>query len=162
VSVYKGFRLRCSNGLWGFKPTTKRIPRAGLVGITSTSRVAGTIGPVCHSAADLELFFQVILDAKPWRIDSTILNLPWRAIEENGAGLGFSSWSGKGGKLKIGVMRDDGVVRPVKPIRRALDATVKALEQSGLFELVEVEPRGFEEGWELTVSSSRSSRSSAD
>ena len=54
--------------------------------------------------------------------------------------------------MRVGVMRDDGVVRPVKPVRRAMDATVEALIASGKAEIVEVEPMGFEEGWELTVS----------
>jgi amidase len=144
--------LTSSNGLWGFKPTTKRIPRAGLEGITSTSRVAGTIGPVCHSVADMELFFRVIFDAQPWKTDITLVNEPWRPVEESGKGLGYEGWSGAGGKLRVGVMRDDGMVRPVKPVRRAMDATVEALVSSGLAEIVEMEPMGFEEGWELTVS----------
>lgn len=100
----------------------------------------------------MDLWFKVIFDSQPWRTDITLLNLPWRPVEESGKGLGYEGWSGKGGKLRVGVMRHDGVVRPVKPIRRAIDATVEALEASGTAEFVEVEPMGFEEGWELTVS----------
>lgn len=100
----------------------------------------------------MDLFFRVIFDAQPWRTDITLSNAPWRPVDENGKGLGYEGWSGEGGKLRVGVMRDDGVVRPVKPVRRAMDATVAALVKSGKAEIVEVEPMGFEEGWELTVS----------
>jgi hypothetical protein len=52
--------------------------------------------------------------------------------------------------MRVGVMRDDGRVRPVSSMRRALDGVVEKLR--GSVEIVEVEPKFFEESWELVVS----------
>jgi Asp-tRNA(Asn)/Glu-tRNA(Gln) amidotransferase A subunit family amidase len=141
-----------SNGLWGFKPSTKRVPREGMLGVTSVSRISGAIGPVSHSVRDMDLFYRVLFATPSWKHDIKLVNLGWRDVSPEGKGMGFDGWSGEGNKLRVGVMRDDGVVRPVKPIRRAIDAAVAKLEASGVAEVVEFPAQFFEEGWALTVS----------
>jgi predicted CoA-binding protein len=47
-------------------------------------------------------------------------------------------------------MRDDGRVKPVASIRRGMNRVVDALKGKGV-ECVEVEPKWFEESWELIV-----------
>ncbi len=143
--------LTHSNGLYGFKPTTRRMPRHGMHAITSTALIRGTIGPVAHSARDMDLFMKTVLDAQPWRFDDTLINIPWRAVSDAGAGLGYAGWQGKNGKLRVGVMWDDGVVRPVKAVRRGMEGVVRRLKDRGC-EVVDVQPVGFEEGWKITVS----------
>jgi Asp-tRNA(Asn)/Glu-tRNA(Gln) amidotransferase A subunit family amidase len=54
--------------------------------------------------------------------------------------------------IRIGVLRDDGVVRPVSPIARAIEHVVRALRRSPAFEVVEYEPFKSKESWETVVS----------
>jgi amidase len=100
----------------------------------------------------MSLFFQVAFAGQPWRSESALVNIPWRPVDQTGKGLGFDGWSGAGGKMRVGVIWSDGHVRPVKPIRRALEAVSRALKQSGDVELQDVDPLGFVESSELTVS----------
>ena len=110
----------------------------------------GAIGPVCHSLRDIDLFYRVLFDTPTWQHDIKLVPLGWRSVDSDGKGAGYKGWSGEGNKLRIGVMRDDGVVRPVKPIRRAIDAAVEKLKQSGDVEVIEFPAKWFEEGWEIT------------
>lgn len=54
--------------------------------------------------------------------------------------------------LRIGVLRDDGVVLPVAPIRRALAYTIEKLEKAGNVQFVEFTPYKSAEAWSLIVS----------
>lgn len=151
--------IRASNGLWGFKSSSKRLPRdginGGIWGGTLHARIRGCIGPLARSLRDLELFMRVIMAAESWRIDTSLLPLPWREVSSEGEGLGYKSWSGEsrqgGGKrIRVGVMWDDGHVRPVSCIQRAMGDTASKLKKAGM-ELFDVEPRDFKESWELVV-----------
>ena len=93
----------------------------------------------------------VMMEAQCWKYDSSLLPLPWRSVDAGGKGLGYDGWSGEGGKLRVGVMRNDGHVRPVGSIKRALEGVVDALGREGV-ECIEVEPKFFKESWELVVS----------
>ena len=97
----------------------------------------------------MDLFMRTIMEAQSWMNDTSLLPLPWRPCE-GGKGLGYKGWSGEGGKLRVGVMRDDGRVRPVSSMRRAMGGVVEKLRGSA--EIVEVESMVFEESWELVVS----------
>ena len=146
-------QLTSSNGLWGFKGTTKRVPRAGVDGITSHSRIAGTVGPVCHSRRDLDLWMRVLLGGQAWKRDIKLVHTPWRDAGLDGTGCGYDGWSGKGNKLRVGVMMDDGHLRPVRSITRAMEGMVARLQGFEGVEVVDMPaPEGiWEEGWKLTV-----------
>ena len=104
-----------------------------------------TNGPMARSARDLELFFTTILDSKPWEDDPSCLKMPWRKDEV--------VWKGKNG-MKVGVMWDDGVVRPQPPMRRAMSTVVEKLRKNGV-EVVDYKPFRSAEAWNLIVSLSR-------
>jgi Asp-tRNA(Asn)/Glu-tRNA(Gln) amidotransferase A subunit family amidase len=55
-------------------------------------------------------------------------------------------------KIRIGIMKTDGVVTPVAPIQRALAAAADKLAQSPDFEVVEYEPIMGSEAWDIIVS----------
>lgn len=99
----------------------------------------------------MDLFFRVIMGSECWKDDITLLPLPWREVNDQGKGLGYDCWSGKGGQLRVGVMWDDGCVRPVTSVVRAMESTTRRLKEVGA-ELVDLEPRGFEESWDIIVS----------
>ncbi|WVQ86005.1 hypothetical protein IAT38_008173 [Cryptococcus sp. DSM 104549] len=130
------------NGLFGFKPTA---PRSTVLGGKGTQAgqisIPLAIGPLAHSAQDLELFVTTALAGKPWRLDPAVVAMPWRPEEV--------TFSGKGGKLRVGVLWDDGVVKPLPPLRRALELTVKKLKEAGV-EVVDYKAYEQKKGWFIT------------
>ena len=123
-----------------------------MLGVTAHSRVMGAIGPVCHSKRDMDLFFRTLFATPSWKHDIKLVNLGWRDVTPDGKGAGLDGWSGQGNKLRVGYMSDDGVVRPVRPIQRAMQATIEKLKGSANVEMVHFPAKLFEEGWSITVS----------
>jgi len=99
----------------------------------------------------MDLFIRIVMNAQCWKLDTSLLPLPWREVDSGGKGIGYDCWSGNQGKLRVGVMRDDGHVRPVKSIQRAMEGVCDDLKAGGV-EVVDVEPRDFKAGWDLIVS----------
>lgn len=86
---------------------------------------AGTasFGPLASSLRDIDLFNRSILEADWSFIGYPQPHIPWTPA--------LKSASGEGRKLRVGVMRHDGVVVPQPPILRGLDTVVQKLEASG-------------------------------
>lgn len=129
-------------GIFSFKPSIGRVPNTGAETLSAAPGYEGiisTLGPMGHSVEDLELIMRIIADAKPWNHDPSLHVKPWRQVE-------------KKDKIRVGVLRDDGVVRPVGSIQRALDYAVDKLKQNPNFEIVEYKPYKSERSWELIVS----------
>jgi amidase len=108
-------------GVYGFKPSAKRVSMRGsdytMRGQESILAVAGPLG---HSVDDLELFFQVNSDAKPW-LREPLLRMPWRSqISEM-----------QTQKLKIGIMLWDEVVMPHPYITRVIGEVAAKLKAAG-------------------------------
>lgn len=64
------------------------------------------LGPMAHSVSSMELWLRAQLIGKPWKSDFTCLPMPWNEGEARRAT----------GKLVVGVLWDDGVVRPTPPV----------------------------------------------
>ncbi len=64
-----------------------------------------------------------------------LVPLPWKTEPVK--------WSGSEGKIRIGVMWDDGNVLPQPPVRRALKAMVDALKKTDYFDVVDYDPQNF-------------------
>lgn len=141
-----------ANGLWGYKPTSKRIPRVGalLLSNPTTSRIPGVCGPMGHSLRDLEMVARLVMDHQPWEKDVSIVPIPWREVGSGGKGAGREGWSGEGGKLRLGIMWDDGVVRPVPPLRSAMEKLASRLKAGGV-DVVDFPVEGADEIWDITV-----------
>lgn len=109
--------------------------------------ILGTIGPLTHSLRDLENVMKFLCSDKGkesiWKKEVGLLEMSW-----GGDSTRRGDW-GRGRKLRVGVMRNDGVVRPLRPIERILEEVVGKLEKSGEVELVEMEGWKSKEGWEL-------------
>lgn len=82
------------------------------------------------SSRDIVLFFDVVLKAQPWLQHMGLVPLPWKP--EN------IKWTGK---IRLGVMWDDGNVQPQPPVRRALKAMTEALKRTNKFDLVDYDPK---------------------
>jgi amidase len=61
--------------------------------------------------------------------DPLVAEIPWRDEQEQ-AVLDIVKASG-GGQLAFGIIRNDGIVHPQPPVRRAMDIVVKAIEKLG-------------------------------
>ena len=134
-----------NNGLYGFRPTTFRIPKSGaLVPHLGSGYIYGVIGPLSTSLSGVDLFMKSVIDSKPWLQDPTLVPLPWRGNQLKLSTTGHET-------LKIGVMWSDGVVEPHPPIKRALATLVEKLRRMQGVEVVEWKPYKHDLAWELIV-----------
>ncbi|KAF8729069.1 Amidase, partial [Rhizoctonia solani] len=110
-------------GLYGLKPSSNRLPASGLLSpYPGFDNIHGVIGPMAHSARDLELFCRVTSDHEPWNSDFSTLSVPWNSSVTQRK---------EGDKLVIGFFTDDGVVTPHPPIIERLHKTRDALIAAG-------------------------------
>ena len=124
--------------------------------------ILGVIGPLSTSLAGLKLFMKTALAAKPWLSDPTLVPLPWRGEQR------YLRSSGRK-VLKVGVLWDDGVVKPHPPIIRSLKEVVQRMKESDGIDVVDWKPYNHHVAWQIIVSSawlplfeSKSWSSSAD
>lgn len=107
--------------MYGFKPTTDRIPFGGQVSgaMEGLPGLKPSAGLLATSLDDVELFMSTVIDGDPWRYDVTAVATPWQRVD-----LGPSP-------LTIGVLSEDPHY-PLHPsIRRCLQNAVKALAGKG-------------------------------
>lgn len=79
-------------------------------------------GPMATSLATTEYFMESLLASSPWSIDPSAVPIPWRKE------LATPSANRK---MRLGVVFDDGVVKPQPPVARAMRQTVDALRAAG-------------------------------
>lgn len=132
----------CHLGVYGFKPTTGRLPVNGWTAAQGgAEQIVPTIGPLSTSLEGVKLFTKTLIDAKPWLKEPSLLPFPWKE-EDNFAGR----------KLRVAVLWDDGVVKPHPPVTRALQQVVDKLKEQGNVEIVEWKPYKHDLAWEIVVS----------
>ena len=139
-----GGSIRCPAahcGVYGFKPTTKRLPVGGQRShMLGKEAITSTLGPMAVDRDSLELFMKVALAPKPWLLDPSLNPKPWTPYHFDHP-------------LKIGVMWWDGIVKPHPPILRALREVTDACRAIGM-EVVEWDsrPLDHQKGWEILSS----------
>lgn len=113
------------NGTFGIKPSWQRIPYAGQEGgqlpAVSKLGIPASAGPLAHSMRDIELFFKAILERKPWEQDPDVIPSSWNSLP-----------TATGRKLRIGVVKRDGVMEPHPPILRVLDEVTQSMKSAGI------------------------------
>lgn len=68
-----------NNGLYGFRPTTRRLPRGGSAAPQlGSGYIEGVVGPLSTTIEGIKLFMRAVLTAKPWIMDPTLVPIPWR------------------------------------------------------------------------------------
>ncbi|EJU01835.1 general amidase [Dacryopinax primogenitus] len=114
------------NGLYGLRPSYDRIPYEGSVTSGQGQEgIVSVLGPMTRHVSGLKIFTKAVLDAKPWTRDPYCIRKPWDA--ESYA----LAEHGEGKKMCFAILWHDGIVRPLPPIRRALEKTKAALEAAG-------------------------------
>ncbi|TGO86225.1 hypothetical protein BPOR_0322g00050 [Botrytis porri] len=125
-------------GLYGLRPTTFRLPLVGLAAPSmGCDTIAGTVGPMSRSLEGIDLFMKVALHSKPWTSDPSLHQKPWTT--------GQTCTD----KLTIGVMWDDGIVKPSPPLTRALNEVVEKLKQVPGVEIIEWKPYQHDKAMEI-------------
>ncbi|KAH8179442.1 amidase domain-containing protein [Sarocladium implicatum] len=117
------YSIRCSIGRW---------PKNGIVSsLPGQEGVPSVYSPMARTLNDLTYFTRSIIEMKPWKYDYYCHPLEWRPeIEKDYAAKS---------KLRIGVMRTDGVIDPSPACKRALEMTEAALRAQG-HEMIEINP----------------------
>lgn len=117
-------------GCVGLRPTTNRFSKNG--GISSGAgqeSVPAVQGPLTRTVDDIDFLMDVYINqGKPWTTDCTTYPLPWKKVEKP-----------KPESLTIGIMYDDGIVKPTPPIARGLKHVAEKLEAAGV-KVVEFKP----------------------
>lgn len=114
-------------GLYSLKPSSGRFPTMGVRdGVTGLRTINAVNGPMAAELESVRMYCKAVVGAEPWRYDPECVPIPWREGQMP-----------VGRKLRIGVLRNDGVVRCQPPVERALDIVRKALEDSGKVEVVD-------------------------
>ena len=109
------YSLRCSTGRW---------PKAGMdTSMPGQEGIPSVFSPMARTLTDLTYFTRSFIGMKPWLYDPTVHPIPWRDSVEK-------SYNDKK-RLRIGVLRTDGVIDPSPACARALQTTVSALEAQG-------------------------------
>lgn len=118
------YSIRCSTGRW---------PKAGIAtSMPGQEGVPSVYSPMARTLGDLTYFARAVLgEMRPWRYDYTVHPLPWRGEVER-------EFADAGRKLRVGVLRTDGVVEPSPACTRALRMAEDALRREGC-EIVEVD-----------------------
>ncbi|KAI9040537.1 general amidase GmdB [Aspergillus affinis] len=111
-------------GVYGFKPSTDRIPFGGQVtgAIVSAPGIKPSAGPLAHSLDDIELFMSTVLAAEPWKYDITATSAAWTSAPPSRPAATL---------LTIGILPEDPQFPLHPPIRRALDSAIAALTIQG-------------------------------
>ncbi|KAJ5201732.1 uncharacterized protein N7498_006395 [Penicillium cinerascens] len=138
-----GGSIRCPAafcGAYGFRPTTMRMPMAGIqVAALGQETIHGVVGPLASSSLeDCELFSKAVLSQEPWNDERTLVPVPWKTVTPTR-------------DMTIAIMWDDGCVRPHPPITRALRLARDKLVAAGI-KVVDWEPYKHDEGWDIIVS----------
>ncbi|KAK1755200.1 amidase signature domain-containing protein [Echria macrotheca] len=110
------YSLRCSTGRW---------PKAGIcTSMPGQEGVPSVYSPMARTLGDLTYFTRAVVSMQPWRYDGTVHPLPWRHDVE-------SEFWDSSKKLRVGVLRTDGVVDPSPACARALAIVEASLLNAG-------------------------------
>ncbi|KAI4594188.1 hypothetical protein KJ359_008463 [Pestalotiopsis sp. 9143b] len=110
-------------GIYGFKPSSSRLPYNGVpVSTEGQEHVPSSVGPMARSLSSIKHVMHSLISAEPWQYDARCATIPWRDDV-------YQSFSSK--PLTIGLLLDDGVVRPHPPVTRVLRSAAEALRAAG-------------------------------
>ncbi|KAJ1324548.1 fatty acid amide hydrolase [Microdochium nivale] len=120
------------SGIYSLRPSTGRWPKLGFrTSMPGQEGVPSVYGPMTRTLNDLTYFTRAVMSMEPWKYDYWVHPMPWKAeIEKE-----YATKS----RMRVGVMRTDGVVDPSPACRRALEMAEDALRRAG-HDIVEIDP----------------------
>lgn len=119
-------------GIYGFKPTSYLLPMRDFMegGFSAELNVLCSVGPMCTSARDMDLFVSTIMSTSPFLKDPRLIPIPWTGLSADRTKV----------PLKIGFMMNDGVVEPQPPVTRSLQWVRDRLKSNSDIEMKEFKP----------------------
>ncbi|KAK5110257.1 hypothetical protein LTR62_006110 [Meristemomyces frigidus] len=139
-----------NNGVFGLRPTSHRLPVSGWTAtMLGAEHIIPVIGPLSTSLEGIKLFCKTLIDQQPWLYEAACVQLPWKDSSEGR--LLRKTASGQR-KLRVGVLADDGVVKPHPPILRGIEHIVSKLKEHPDIEVVDFPPYKHEEAWRVISS----------
>ena len=128
-------------GIYGFRPTSYRLPVDGWTAtMLSEEQIVPVIGPMSTSLEGIKLFMKTVIAGRPWLVEPSCLPIPWR-VED--------SYLDSPKKLRIGIMWDDGVVKPHPPVIRALNEVKAKLIGFRDIDIIDWIPYKHDAAWEI-------------
>lgn len=109
-------------------------------------QIVPVIGPLSTSLEGCKLFMKAIIDQKPWLKAPSLLPFPWRDSSS------YLTKANGQKKLKVGVLWDDGVVKPHPPVTRAIRELTEKLKEVPGVEVVDWKPYKHDHAWEIISS----------
>ncbi|KAK6338919.1 hypothetical protein TWF696_009720 [Orbilia brochopaga] len=110
-------------GIYTVRAAAGRFPKSlNNTSMPGQEGVMSIYSPMARTLEDLTYFWRSYFSVKPWTYDHHVLPIPFREEEYELA---------KSGKIRYGVMRDDGVVTPSPACARGLSMVVDALREAG-------------------------------
>jgi amidase len=97
------------------------------VSIDGQQHVPSSVGPMTRSLSSMTEITKLVIEAEHWKLDSQMPRMPWRSDV-------FDTLSSR--PLVVGILPDDGVVKPLPPIARVFSETIAKLQAAG-HEIVE-------------------------
>ncbi|KAK6538563.1 hypothetical protein TWF694_010142 [Orbilia ellipsospora] len=136
-----------NNGVYGLRPTSYRLPMGGQAAtMLGQEHIVPVVGPLSTHLSGLSLFMSAVLAAEPWLLDPMLVPIPWR----DDSHFPLNVLTGKMKRIKIGVMKWDGVVMPHPPVLRAIEEVVQGLKKHPQqFEVVEWEETEAARAWDI-------------
>lgn len=121
-------------GTYSLKPTHDRLSYRHVAN-TNPGQLNGpsAVGIMGTSIGSLKLVMSALLSSEPWSRDPNVVPIPWRHTIEHET-LSRTDEHGQAGEnaaLKIGLLYDDGFMRPHPPVIRGLRIVQEALARSG-------------------------------
>ena len=139
-----------NNGVFGLRPSSYRLPMGGLSAtMLGAEHIVAVIGPLSTSLEGCKIFMKTLLDQQPWAVDPSLVPLPWKDWSEST--LLRTDSTGRR-KLRVGVLADDGVVRPHPPILRGISTLVSKLKHHPDVEVIDFPPYNHDEAWRIISS----------
>ncbi|KAK8211349.1 hypothetical protein M8818_003316 [Zalaria obscura] len=129
-------------GVVGVKPSHGRISYAGVEGGSRRGMEAvgirASAGPIARSVRDCEMFLRTVVEGRLWERDPDVVPGGWAGMEA----LRMTEMDGRARKIRVGIVRSDGVTTPLPPIARLMDEVSSTLRtsQTPKIEVLDVSP----------------------
>ncbi|USW48230.1 Putative amidase signature domain-containing protein [Septoria linicola] len=142
-----------NNGVYGLRPTTYRLPLDGFAAtMLGEEQIVPVVGPMSTSLAGVKVFMKAIIDQQPWLYQPSLIPLPWKEPASQSTGTLLRRGDDDRRKLRIGVLADDGTVRPHSPILRGMETLVDKLQSHPDVDIVPFPAYRHDEAWRIISS----------
>ncbi|KAF2966382.1 hypothetical protein GQX73_g7182 [Xylaria multiplex] len=109
-------------GTYGFKPSSSRIAygRQIMPFAEGILPIVPSAGPIANDMETIQTFMKTIIDARPFRYDATVVDVPWRSVGD------FSRRN-----LRLGLLPEDPLFPLHPPVKEAIAKAVRILQSHG-------------------------------